>query len=1005
MAWQLIYTSAPRLLEAGRSGFGTVARHRQINPLLAAAVERFSQFSRLPGLDPARVIFAYRTVTAGSGRFHVLSFVRDSGADYTGRTNHLAHHLILDPSEVAKLGRNGPSPADVLLAMPWRQQWDEPPRWLDAGDEIAVAKILPQTTAAGTAWAQITGEANHVWLLAQGEASRSACLLTPPGLDLRPLFAESLRATPERAWQTTFTTSFQPSDDAADFRWLGVEAGSDLAATIASGRRPLDLTAPHSLPPVELAAPAGAQSAVAPSAATLPSYSFASSTTEPASAGTESARFARRKEAVEDAPGDPFADSKPMRRIGKTPFVLGVALTLLLGTLGIWLTILHFDLKEQKQQVINNYQSTVYLSPETKAKVVGEIRAIDFLHARRALKFAKEIGNSGDELEKALEAGILDDIKRSLEEFKSVRGGVRGNEFTVPDELRNLASFAEQVVNLSANVDKAAGADGFKEVLFLSSCAKTANDLGADTASGGHITPKLGELVVKTKTKIAAKANDRLTHAMINLLMGDDEPRPESSKDSIAWFEENIPPTGDEFSEIRTLLTTWKGVRSDRQSVIDDVVSAKVSAPSWLRDRATNKKAATKAKLPQVKTSAPQGDSPPANVGTAAILYFAKGNENLPELTIKELPSTPLFTIDPPINGKVDLVPFGGVIANGLGAAGEFFKIDGGHIKPGKTAPPPPYRLTVLQSGTPVAIVFVSAPNGETLLGRSLASQKPPSTALSMRGESLTIDATQLGLPGKISQPLWLNLPPNFNDSGTGSTSIPFTGWSADLRRHLPSQMDHAIARRKELQEEIETARKGVESAASAKPERFDQKGFLKRLDGTRFHKDFDKEVLASAGDSDARFFFALLKELSNAWSNVKHGEFVKGDEIFSVAKDLEKPTNPAEAFKRAAQQLTLLAGKAGPNEQKSAAEPLRVVAGELSKLSKRVADPAKEQEDQRHRTAETLANAQAALDSFKRNSIVDGNLPPGSYLLQVEVAGGDKLPLLELLHKGDAPQ
>jgi len=30
MAWQLIYTSAPRLLEAGRSGFGTVARHRAI---------------------------------------------------------------------------------------------------------------------------------------------------------------------------------------------------------------------------------------------------------------------------------------------------------------------------------------------------------------------------------------------------------------------------------------------------------------------------------------------------------------------------------------------------------------------------------------------------------------------------------------------------------------------------------------------------------------------------------------------------------------------------------------------------------------------------------------------------------------------------------------------------------------------------------------------------------------------------------------------------------------
>ena len=52
MAWQLIYTSAPRLLEAGLTGFGTVARHRAIPPLVVKAVERISQFARLPGYDP-----------------------------------------------------------------------------------------------------------------------------------------------------------------------------------------------------------------------------------------------------------------------------------------------------------------------------------------------------------------------------------------------------------------------------------------------------------------------------------------------------------------------------------------------------------------------------------------------------------------------------------------------------------------------------------------------------------------------------------------------------------------------------------------------------------------------------------------------------------------------------------------------------------------------------------------------------------------------------------------
>ena len=73
MAWQLIYTSAPRSLEAGRSGFGTVARHRAISPLLVSAIERASQFSRLPGADAGRVIFCYRIIAIGGGRFHVLS--------------------------------------------------------------------------------------------------------------------------------------------------------------------------------------------------------------------------------------------------------------------------------------------------------------------------------------------------------------------------------------------------------------------------------------------------------------------------------------------------------------------------------------------------------------------------------------------------------------------------------------------------------------------------------------------------------------------------------------------------------------------------------------------------------------------------------------------------------------------------------------------------------------------------------------------------------------------
>src|SRR5688572_22759818 len=120
MAWQLIYTSAPRLLDPGRTGFGTVARHRAVNGLLVAAVERLSQFARLPGFDPKRVIYAHRIITVGAGQFHVMSCIRDAGSDYTGRTNHLAHHVIAESREVRSLAGSGITPADVLLGIDWR---------------------------------------------------------------------------------------------------------------------------------------------------------------------------------------------------------------------------------------------------------------------------------------------------------------------------------------------------------------------------------------------------------------------------------------------------------------------------------------------------------------------------------------------------------------------------------------------------------------------------------------------------------------------------------------------------------------------------------------------------------------------------------------------------------------------------------------------------------------------------------------------------------------------
>ena len=116
MFYRIFYTSWPQLLEAGRGGFGIVARHREIPTVISHAAEAASQFAPLRGEAVHRVVYAYRTETAQSGRWHILSRIEDSGSDYTGRTNYLAQHLVASDEVARSLASQGISPAMVMGA-------------------------------------------------------------------------------------------------------------------------------------------------------------------------------------------------------------------------------------------------------------------------------------------------------------------------------------------------------------------------------------------------------------------------------------------------------------------------------------------------------------------------------------------------------------------------------------------------------------------------------------------------------------------------------------------------------------------------------------------------------------------------------------------------------------------------------------------------------------------------------------------------------------------------
>lgn len=272
MAWQLVYTSAPRLLGAGRTGFGTVARHRAVSGMLASSVERFSQFARLPGHDPRRVIHASRILTVGSGTYHVLSCVQDAGSDYTGRTNHIAHHLIVEPHEVRALAAAGITPADVLHGMRWRTSWTDAPRYLEAAEEVDLSAFK---APASRAWASITGSQASAGILWSRDVLKGCYIITPAGVNALELFQESLLKEPAQAWQCRFTTCLEPTDDPADFRWVALPDSSPMRSQVEnSSRMVLDLTTPSTLPhppePEPQSASPGSTALPPPQAALLP---------------------------------------------------------------------------------------------------------------------------------------------------------------------------------------------------------------------------------------------------------------------------------------------------------------------------------------------------------------------------------------------------------------------------------------------------------------------------------------------------------------------------------------------------------------------------------------------------------------------------------------------------------------------------------------------------------------------------------------------------------------
>ena len=194
---------------------------------------------------------------------HVLSCIRDSGADYSGRTNHLAQHIILNDREASSFAAAGNTPAGVMLGEQWPAH-DGYCGWVE--EEFFLAPADPERT--WKFWRYYAASPECRYNLCAPTALRGAVFVYSKGLENQTkeeavgvlcLFAESQLECANHGWGITFTTSVEPNDEFSEFRWIGVPEKSPLLAKLenATDREWVTLDSPPVLRPLAQPTPAG----------------------------------------------------------------------------------------------------------------------------------------------------------------------------------------------------------------------------------------------------------------------------------------------------------------------------------------------------------------------------------------------------------------------------------------------------------------------------------------------------------------------------------------------------------------------------------------------------------------------------------------------------------------------------------------------------------------------------------------------------------------------------
>lgn len=247
---ELVHTSAPRGLRSGTRGFCTVAATQGMPTDLMDRLESMSGFKQV--LDAAdqtpRAVFSHVVLSVGGVPMHLLSRIGPAPADYSGRTNRIAHHVLLSDAECPAAG-----PAAVLAASGiFEEHWSGDPRTITRRLKVDLKPVLPHPCEA---WAALCGDAGWAGRVLEAAFDRGPgplYVLIPSRADALVLMSEVVALLPEaRRWEATFTSLFQGDaspDVRCKIRFVPDTPDGQRLARASFGAQSLDLSAVADLP-------------------------------------------------------------------------------------------------------------------------------------------------------------------------------------------------------------------------------------------------------------------------------------------------------------------------------------------------------------------------------------------------------------------------------------------------------------------------------------------------------------------------------------------------------------------------------------------------------------------------------------------------------------------------------------------------------------------------------------------------------------------------------------